>query len=116
MKAVNTGTVSSPSLMKLVRELKHVQAAHDIGIEAFHLPGRIMIKQGTDGASRQTPWLGMYGSEGGAHDAFSPIEWPRFALNGSIVGVLAGLAGLRAVLAGRFGPRRLCRLGRPALE
>ena len=93
VKAVNTGTVSSPSLMKLVRELKHVQAAHDIGVEAFHLPGRIMIKQGTDGASRQTPWLGMYGGEGGAHDAFSPIEWPRFELNGSIVEVLAGLVG-----------------------
>jgi hypothetical protein len=79
-KAVNTGTVHSPGLMKLSRELKLLQARGNIGIEAFHLPGKMMCLQGTDGASRQTPWLGMYSGQPGTHDTFSPVDWPLFEL------------------------------------
>ena len=85
VKAVNTGTVRSPQLMKLSRELKLLQARYNIGVEAIHLPGRMMMKQGTDGASRQAPWLGMYSGGETSHDLFSPVDWPCFKLNGSIL-------------------------------
>jgi hypothetical protein len=39
-----------------------------------------MVAQGTDGASRQTPWLGMYSGKPGSHDTFSPLDWPTFEL------------------------------------
>ena len=45
VKAVNTGTVRSPQLMKLSRELKLLQARYNIGMEAIHLPGQMMMKQ-----------------------------------------------------------------------
>ena len=85
VRAVNTGTVSSVALMKLARELKQLEARGDIRVEALHLPGKMMIAQGTDGASRQTPWLGMYSGQPGQHDTYSPLDWPRFPLNGEIV-------------------------------
>ena len=91
VRAVNTGTVNSVALMKLARELKLLQAKGDIGIEALHLPGKMMIAQGTDGASRQTPWLGMYSGQPGQHATYSPLDWPRFELNGEIVEAIEGV-------------------------
>jgi hypothetical protein len=72
-------------LMKLSRELKLLQAKHNIGIEALRLSGKLMQAQGTDGASRSAPWLGVYSGTGGSHDAFSPMDWLVFPLNGSIL-------------------------------
>ena len=89
VKAVNTGVVHSPQLMKLSRELKLLQARGNIGVEAIHLPGTMMMMQGTDQASRACPWMGMYSGKGGSHDLYAPTEWPKFALNGSIVEALA---------------------------
>jgi hypothetical protein len=103
-KAVNSGTVNSPELMKLSRELKLLQARGNIGIEAFHLPGTMMCRQGTDGASRQTPWLGMYSGNPGSHDAFSPIDWPRFELPQSLQDAIANLG--RADTEDMSDPRR----------
>ena len=85
VSAVNTGTVRSTQLMQLTRELKHAQAKYNIGIEAIHLSGALMQVQGTDGASRAMPYLGMYsGMKNGAHDMFDPMEWPRFELSGEL--------------------------------
>ena len=39
----------------------------------------------TDQASRAMPWTGMYSGQGGSHDAFTPLDWPLFDLNGPIV-------------------------------
>ena len=47
--AVNSGVVSSPHLMKLVRELRLLQATGDVEVEAFHLAGKHIIKQGVEG-------------------------------------------------------------------
>jgi hypothetical protein len=91
VKAVNTGTVNSPQLMKLSRELKLLQARGNIGIEAIHLPGAIMQVQGTDQASRSMPWVGMYSGKAGSHSTFAPMDWPCFALNGTIVAAMAAL-------------------------
>ena len=92
VKAVNTGVVHSPQLMKLSRELKLLQARGNIGVEAIHLPGTMMMVQGTDQASRACPWMGMYSGKGGSHDLYAPTEWPKFPLNGDIVAVLQELA------------------------
>jgi hypothetical protein len=92
-KAINTGTVNSPELMKLSRELKLHQARGNIGIEAFHLPGRMMCLQGTDGASRQTPWLGMYSGKPGSHSTYSPLDWPTFPLSTELAAVVRALQG-----------------------
>jgi hypothetical protein len=97
VKAVNSGVVRSPKLMQLSRELKLLQARGNIGIEAIHLPGRLMIVQGTDGASRQAPWLGMYSGRPGEHDTFSPLDWPCFELNGDIEGAVAALRSVSTV-------------------
>lgn len=83
-KAVNTGSVRSPQLSALARELKYLQARWDVGIEALHLSGVLIQKQGADGASRSCPWLGMFGGKGSSED-FSPMEWPCFRLRGEIV-------------------------------
>ena len=91
VRAVNTGTVRSPPLMALARELKLLQAKGNIGIEAIHLPGAIMMVQGTDQASRSMPWVGMYSGKAGSHDTFAPMDWPRFELNGAILELLAEL-------------------------
>lgn len=84
VSAINTGTVRSPQLMTLSRELKRAQAQHNIGIEAIHLSGQLMQVQGTDGASRAMPYLGMYSGMEGSHDAFDPMEWPVFVLTGDL--------------------------------
>ena len=65
VKAINTGTVGSEQLMKLLRELKLLQAKENIGIEAVHLPGTMMQMQGTDQASRSMPFMGMYSGQQG---------------------------------------------------
>ena len=84
VKAVNTGCVRSPELSKLARELKRLQAMWDIEIEALHLSGVLIQRQGADGASRSCPWLGMFGGEQTSHDKFSPMEWPRFPLDDTV--------------------------------
>lgn len=66
--------------MKLVRELRLLQAEGNIGIEAVHLRGAIMCLQGADAGSRAAWW--RYGATGLSHDTFSPLDWPRFELNG----------------------------------
>ena len=91
VKGVNTGALRSPKLMKLVRELKLLQAKGNIGLEAIHLRGTMIIRQGADGASRQAPWLGMYSDSPSSHDTFAPVEWPVFNLNGTILESLAVL-------------------------
>lgn len=88
VKAVNSGVVRSPQLMKLSRELKLVQAKGNIGVEAIHLSGKIMQVHGTDQASRSAPWHGMYSGTGGCHDLFSPLDWPRFSLGAELDTVL----------------------------
>ena len=82
--AVNSGTVRSTQLMKLARELKRAQAKYNIGIEAIHLSGQLIQVQGTDGASRAMPFLGMYSGMEGSHDMFDPVEWPRFELSAEL--------------------------------
>jgi site-specific DNA-cytosine methylase len=91
VKCVNSGVVHSVQLMKLSRELKLVQAQYNIGIEALHLSGKMMQLQGTDGASRSAPWLGVYSGTGGSHDQFSPMDWPRFPLRGCSLGMVNAL-------------------------
>ena len=99
VSTINTGTVCSPQLMKLSRELKLAQARYNIGIEAIHLTGELMQVQGTDGASRAMPYLGMYSGMEGSHDVFDPMEWPRFELTEQL-GELAMMALSRCDLDG----------------
>ena len=97
VKAVNTGCVRSPELSKLARELKRLQAMWDIEIEALHLSGVLIQKQGSDGASRSCPWLGMFGGEGASHDCFSPMEWPRFELDTEMREAVAKVVGSETI-------------------
>ena len=99
VKAVNSGVVHSIALMKLSRELKLVQAQHNIGIEALHLSGKLMQLQGTDGASRSAPWLGVYSGTGGSHDTFSPMDWPCFPMRGSLKEAVESMVGAHTVMA-----------------
>ena len=82
--AINTGSVDSPQLMTLVRELKLLQAVGDVEMEAFHLPGKWIIQQGTDGGSRQQLGLGQLGANPLPHDTFDPASWPQWRLNGQL--------------------------------
>jgi hypothetical protein len=99
VKAVNTGTVNSPQLMKLARELKLLEAKGNIAVEGVWLSGDMMQLQGSDGASRSCPWLGMYAGKGGSHDSFAPVEWPTFELNGTILAALGGVTTGETVTA-----------------
>jgi len=87
--AVNKGTVRSPQLMQLVREIRLEEAMGDFTVEAFHLSGKIIIRQGADGASRAVPYLGQLGPNPISHDAFTPAVWPRWRLTGTLGAVAA---------------------------
>ena len=89
--AVNNGKVKSPKLMEMVRELRLLQARGDIDIEAFHLPGKLIVAQGSDGGSRQVPYLGQLGSRPRSHDAYDPTAWPCFPLTGEVAALLDAL-------------------------
>ena len=78
--SVNKGTVHSPQLMQLVRELRLLQAEGDIDIEAFHASGKVIVDQGTDGGSRQMPHLNQLSANPLPHDTFDPTAWPAFDL------------------------------------
>ena len=78
--SVNKGTVRSPQLMQLVRELRLLQAEGDIDIEAFHASGKVIVDQGTDGGSRQMPHLNQLSANPLPHDTFDPTSWPVFDL------------------------------------
>lgn len=97
VSAINKGTVRSPELMRLVRELRWLQAEGDIAVEAYHLPGRMIIRHGTDGASRCMPWQGNYGSNPLDHDFFTPMAWPRFDLPAEIQRKVQQYSGLGTV-------------------
>ena len=73
----------------LTRELKRLQAKWDIEIEALHLSGVLIQKQGADGASRSCPWLGLFCGRKSSHDKLSPMEWPRFPLDGKVADAAA---------------------------
>ena len=80
--AVNNGSVRSAQLLGLVRELRLLQAKFDVDLEAFHLSGKLIVAQGTDGGSRQLPYLGQLGPNPVSHDWFDPFAWPAFELAG----------------------------------
>ena len=82
--AVNNGVVNSPELMDLVRELRLLQAQGDVEVEAFHLAGKLIVAQGTDGGSRQVPFLGQLGADPVGHDTYDPTAWPAFQLTGEL--------------------------------
>jgi hypothetical protein len=84
LAGVNKGAVHSQELMKLVRELKLLQAVGDVEVEAFHLSGKNIIRQGVDGGSRQVPYLGQLGTDPVSHDTFDPTAWPAFPLEGQV--------------------------------
>jgi hypothetical protein len=49
---VRKGTSRSPRLQALVRELKRLELAHGCQLEVIHVPGDVLIDEGTDGLSR----------------------------------------------------------------
>jgi hypothetical protein len=49
---VQNGSSSSPALHNLVRQIKQCELRLHCRIEAIHVPGKLMIIQGTDGLSR----------------------------------------------------------------
>jgi hypothetical protein len=49
---VNQGSSRSPALHRLVEEIKVACTTLDCQLEVVHVPGRLMIDQGTDGLSR----------------------------------------------------------------
>ena len=53
---VSNGSSRSPGLQKLVEEVKDVEAQLGCHLEIVHVPGTLMIHQGTDGLSRGL-WL-----------------------------------------------------------
>lgn len=82
--AVNHGVAKSTQLMSLIRELRLLQARGDIAIEAFHMSGKLIIAQGSDGGSRQLPYLGQLGANPVPHATFDPTAWPCFHLHGEL--------------------------------
>ena len=55
---VNNGTSKNPDLHTLVRAIKLLELGLDCCLQVVHVPGRVMIGQGTDGLSR-----GVWGTE-----------------------------------------------------
>jgi hypothetical protein len=49
---VRKGTSKSPRLRALVRELKRMEVLHGCHLEVIHVPGDVLIAEGTDGLSR----------------------------------------------------------------
>jgi hypothetical protein len=49
---VRRGTSRSPRLRALVRELKRMEMLHGCQLEVIHVPGDVLIDEGTDGLSR----------------------------------------------------------------
>ena len=49
---VSSGTSSEPALLSILRRLKSLQARWKFILEVIHVPGDVMILQGTDGLSR----------------------------------------------------------------
>jgi hypothetical protein len=48
---VRKGTSRSPRLQGLVRELRRLELVHDCQLEVIHVPGEVLIEEGTDGLS-----------------------------------------------------------------
>ena len=80
----NKGNARSPRLMKLIRELRLLQAKGDIEIEALWVSGKTIIRQGADGSSRSQPNLGQLSADPVSHDTFDPMAWPAFELSGPL--------------------------------
>ena len=55
---VANGTSKNPALHSLVRSIKMLELGLDCALQVVHVPGRVMIGQGTDGLSR-----GVWGTE-----------------------------------------------------
>jgi hypothetical protein len=52
---IQNGSSSSPVLHDLVRAVKHLELLLECQVEVIHVPGTLMIVQGTDGLSRGIP-------------------------------------------------------------
>ena len=82
---INNGALRSPKLMKIIREIRLLEAAGDVELEAYHIPGHHIVQQGADGGSRQHPYLGQLGAHPREHDTFDPVAWPLFTLCGDLL-------------------------------
>ena len=55
---------SSPSLMQLIRDIKLLELTLQCSLRVYHVPGKVMIDQGTDGLSRGVPMHQLSGPGG----------------------------------------------------
>ena len=78
------GSVRSPELMKIAREIKLLECVGDVTVESLWLSGKNIIRQGADGASRASPYEGQLGDRPVDHATYSPLEWPCFELEGEV--------------------------------
>jgi hypothetical protein len=77
---VNGGSSTSSGLQALIYRIKLAELALGCLLEAVHVPGRVMIVQGTDGLSRGV-WVSSLHSgidpTGTNADVFAPVEFSR---------------------------------------
>ena len=71
---VNRGTSSSPALMRLVRGIRAYESLLGCHVIAVWVPGTEIIRQGTDGLSRQSHDEGALAPNAAAPIEFSPID------------------------------------------
>ena len=74
---INGGSSKSPELHRLVQEIKEAAAQHQCHLEVVHVPGTLMITQGTDGLSRGI-WLAAERRAHGLNQSlFHPIPYSQ---------------------------------------
>jgi hypothetical protein len=85
---VHNDSSTSPSLHKLIRQIKILELLLKCRLEPIHVPGRLMIQQGADGLSRGI-WMPA------EHVLRSSVEESRLTLNSVPFNAILGAWALR---------------------
>ena len=74
----HAGSSKSPRLHQLIRDIKMIELDLDIQLQTVHVPGLVMIQQGTDGLSRglsMSPYHEQLGQLKLSSAVFSPLKF-----------------------------------------
>jgi hypothetical protein len=92
---MSSGSSTSPALHKLVLQIKRLEMYLCCHLEVIHVPGKLMIHQGTDGLSRglwmtpeRTRWSSLKESSIALHSV--PFGWPLAKWAESTIGLPHG--------------------------
>jgi len=86
------GSSSTPALHDLIKAARNYELVLGCQLQVIHIPGKLMIRQGTDGLSRgvwSTPLHGEVNQRDFTAALFAPVplEWPQVTRYASLVGL-----------------------------